>query len=112
MTTTTPGGRETRPPGRGRPDSRAGSAQERLSNRQRRRLERQQAETRSRQLKLLGIVAGVAIVLAAGLALLTNLSASGGLSGVKVEPVDYPVDGMTKGNPNAPLTITDWGDFT
>jgi len=63
---------------------------------------------RRRELFRLGMVGAAAVVLAAGLALATNLNAT---STRPPEVRPYPVNGTFKGDPSAPALVTVWSDF-
>jgi hypothetical protein len=88
------------------------SAERRLSGRAQRRAAQEQAERR-KQLALVGSAIGVALLVALILILL-NRPPDIGAPIVAAEPLpaSIPVEGRTMGDPNAPVTLTEWGDFT
>lgn len=95
------------------PDSPRRSRRDRaMSNRERRRVEAEQAERRKRYAIIGGAVA-VALVVGLVLVLLNRPQPAG--SPVLVAdplPASIPLDGKVMGAADAPVTVVEWGDYT
>src|SRR5438128_10622946 len=70
-----------------------------------RRAAQQAAAQRRREVRRLVLVGAAAIIVAGGLALITNLGATGGFGGRSPSALlaTLPADGTTLGDPNAPV---------
>lgn len=83
------------------------------SGRQQRHLEQQRAERRKR---FLAIISGVLVIVivAVGVLIAVNRDSGGDMSDIVAAaavPESVPVNGMTIGSPDAPLKITEYGDY-
>ena len=87
-------------------------AEQRLSGRAQRRAAQEQAERR-KKLALIGSAVGV-LLLAALIFFLMNRPPDIGppIEVADALPASIPVDGRMMGNPDAPVTVVEWGDFT
>ena len=91
---------------------RRGRADGRMSGRERRRVEAEQAERRKRLL-LIGGAAAAAVVVALILVLLNRPQAAGSpVIAADPLPAAIPTLGTTMGEPDAPVTVVEWGDYT
>jgi protein-disulfide isomerase len=84
------------------------------SKRQQRKLEQQRAERRKRLLMIVGGVVAVAIVAVLVLIFVNNRGDSSNLPDVQAAAAPdaaIPVNGMTIGDPNAPVKVVEYGDY-
>lgn len=96
-------------------DRRRERAQARADSRRAQRIIQARQAKRRRLITMVGAVAGGAIIIAGLLFLFTLDSGSPAAD----EPVDeapapaaeVPTEGRTKGDPNAPVTVVEYGDF-
>jgi hypothetical protein len=74
-------------------------------------------ERRSRRRRLLVVVGAVAlaVIVGLGLILLPNLvggsSSPANIQVAEGAPTGVPTSDRTMGDPNAPVTVTEWGDY-
>jgi protein-disulfide isomerase len=84
------------------------------SKRQQRKIEQQRVERRKRLLMIVGGVVAVAIVAVLVLIIVNNRDDSSNLPDVQAAAApdaSIPVNGMSIGDPNAPVTIVEYGDY-
>jgi len=92
----------------------------RSSQRQSRRAERraaQERQARRQRLLLVGGAVALALIVGLGLILLPNLTGGGSSasnSNIQIAegaPTGVPTSDRTMGDPNAPVTVVEWGDY-
>jgi ferric-dicitrate binding protein FerR (iron transport regulator) len=90
---------------------------QRGDRRNRRAERRAQAEqqARRRRFAIVGGAVALALVVAVGLILVAHFSTGGGsaanITVAEGAPTGVPTDGNTMGDPNAPVTVVEWGDY-
>jgi protein-disulfide isomerase len=85
-------------------------AERSMSGRAQRKAAEERSERRKR-LGLLGSAVGVALLIALILILMNRPQAAPEIAAAQPLPASIPVDGRSLGNPNATVTLVEWGDY-
>ena len=86
-------------------------SEQQISRRAQRKIAEEQAERRKRLMLLGGGIAAALILALVGF-LVTRPGDIGAPVLAEPLPASIPVKGMSMGSENAPVTVTEWGDFT
>jgi hypothetical protein len=102
------------PPSAGEPrrSPRSAATEQRLSGRAQRRIAQEEAAKRQRLLAIAGGVVAVAVVALLVFVVFVRRPAAPAVQIAAAPDAALPVAGRTMGNPDAPVTVLEWGDYT
>jgi hypothetical protein len=91
---------------------RSSATEDRLSGRAQRKLEQEAAAKRQRTLAIVGGLAAVAVVAVLVFFVFVRQAAAPAVEIAAAPDASIPLSGRTMGNPDAPVTVVEWGDYT